>query len=171
MVACDTGPCRAPETRRQTPARRPDDAQALSSHRCSIETGDGMVQVTYPGVYIQEKSSGVHTITGVATSIAAFVGYTRKGTVDKAVAITSYADFERSHGGLTRDSPVSYAVRQFFLNGSTQAYIVRVASGYATATWTLNDAGGTVLTASASSPGAWGNDLRLSVDITNVRNK
>ena len=130
-----------------------------------------MVQVTYPGVYIQEKSSGVHTITGVATSIAAFVGYTRKGTVDKAVAITSYADFERSHGGLTRDSPVSYAVRQFFLNGGTQAYIVRVASGYATATWTLNDAGGTVLTASASSPGSWGNDLRLSVDITNVRNK
>ena len=31
---------------------------------------------TYPGVYIQELPSAVHTITGVATSIAAFVGYT-----------------------------------------------------------------------------------------------
>ena len=32
------------------------------------------VTPTYPGVYIQELTSPVHTITGVATSIAAFVG-------------------------------------------------------------------------------------------------
>jgi hypothetical protein len=31
------------------------------------------VQVTYPGVYIEEIPSGVHAIIGVATSIAAFV--------------------------------------------------------------------------------------------------
>ena len=31
------------------------------------------VQLSYPGVYIEEISSGVRTITGVATSIAAFV--------------------------------------------------------------------------------------------------
>ena len=80
-----------------------------------------MVQVSYPGVYIEEKSSGVRTITGVATSIAAFVGFTRKGVPDKAVVITSFADFERGYGGLDRDSPVSYAVRQFFSNGGTQA--------------------------------------------------
>ena len=30
-----------------------------------------MVQVSYPGVYIQEKSSGVRTITGVASWPAA----------------------------------------------------------------------------------------------------
>ena len=35
--------------------------------------------VTYPGVYIEEVPSGVHTITGVATSIAAFIGYTPRG--------------------------------------------------------------------------------------------
>ena len=84
-----------------------------------------MVQVSYPGVYIVEKPSGVRTITGVATSITAFVGFTRKGVPDKAVAITSFADFERNHGGLDRDSPVSYAVRQFFSNGGSQALIVR----------------------------------------------
>ncbi|NHZ80787.1 phage tail sheath family protein [Massilia sp. CCM 8695] len=133
-----------------------------------------MVQVSYPGVYIVEKSSGVRTITGVATSVAAFVGFTRKGPVDKAVAITSFADFERSHGGLDRDSPVSYAVRQFFLNGGTQALIVRVASGHGTAGWVLLD--GTtpvplpVLDVSAASPGAWGNALRVSVELTEVRN-
>ncbi len=129
-----------------------------------------MVQVSYPGVYIEEIPSGVRTITGVATSIAAFVGYTSKGVPDKAAAITSYADFQRQYGGLNRDSPVSYAVSQFFANGGTQALIVRVASGYASSAWTLQDGAGPVLDVTTSSPGAWGNGLRISVEQTNVRN-
>ena len=32
------------------------------------------VAVSYPGVYIEEIPSGVRTITGVATSITAFLG-------------------------------------------------------------------------------------------------
>jgi phage tail sheath protein FI len=36
-------------------------------------------QVSYPGVYIEEVSSGVHTIVGVATSIAAFLGRAASG--------------------------------------------------------------------------------------------
>ena len=42
-----------------------------------------MVQVSFPGVYIQEKSSGVRTITGVATSIAAFVDAFPRGPLDE----------------------------------------------------------------------------------------
>jgi len=34
-----------------------------------------MSTYTYPGVYIQEIPSAVHTITGVATSIAAYTGW------------------------------------------------------------------------------------------------
>jgi hypothetical protein len=60
------------------------------------------------------------------------------GTPDKAVPITSFSDFERAYGGLDRDSPVSYGVRQFFANGGAQAIIVRVATGYASAAWTFN---------------------------------
>jgi phage tail sheath protein FI len=37
---------------------------------------------TYPGVYIEELSSGVHTITGVATSIAALVGWAAQGPAE-----------------------------------------------------------------------------------------
>ena len=130
-----------------------------------------MVQVSYPGVYIVEKSSGVRTITGVATSITAFVGYTRMGVPDKAAMITSFADFERGYGGLDRNSPVSYAVRQFYANGGTQALIVRVASGYTTTAWALSDVTPVpVLDVTAASPGAWGNGLRLTVDTTGVRN-
>ena len=83
------------------------------------------VAPTYPGVYIEEVPSGVHTITGVATSITAFVGFTTDGPVDPAVHIFSFGDFERACGGLTLDSPLSHAVHDFFQNGGTEAYIVR----------------------------------------------
>ena len=58
------------------------------------------VLTTYPGVYIEEVSSGVHSITGVATSITAFVGYTKRGLDNRATQIFSFADFERGFGGL-----------------------------------------------------------------------
>ena len=81
---------------------------------------------TYPGVYIEEIPSGVRTITGVATSITAFVGRTRRGPVNEAVTINNFGDFERIFGGLWEESPVSYAVRDFYLNGGRQAIIVRL---------------------------------------------
>jgi len=81
---------------------------------------------TYPGVYIQEAISPVHPITGVATSIAAFVGYTDQGIDNRAEQLFSYSDFERLFGGLGSDSELSYAVQQFFNNGGAQGYVVRV---------------------------------------------
>jgi len=81
--------------------------------------------LTYPGVYIQELISPVHSITGVATSIAAFVGYTKSGIDNRAQQILSFADFERLYGGLASNSELSYAVQQFFQNGGTEAYVVR----------------------------------------------
>ena len=81
---------------------------------------------TYPGVYIQEATSPVHPIAGVATSIAAFVGYTDKGIDNRAEHLFSFADFERLFGGLASDSELSYAVQQFFQNGGTEGYAVRV---------------------------------------------
>jgi phage tail sheath protein FI len=62
------------------------------------------VTVSYPGVYIEEIPSGVRSITGVATSITAFVGYTARGPLDKAVRLANFGDFERNFGGLQQDS-------------------------------------------------------------------
>ena len=39
--------------------------------------------LTYPGVYLQELPSGVRTITGVATSITAFVGRAWRGLTNR----------------------------------------------------------------------------------------
>lgn len=82
--------------------------------------------LTYPGVYIEEIPSGVRTITGVATSITAFIGSALKGPVNEAMTINSYADFERIFGGLWLDSTLGYAVRDFYLNGGSQAIVARL---------------------------------------------
>ncbi|KAB7647954.1 phage tail sheath family protein [Polymorphobacter fuscus] len=82
--------------------------------------------LTYPGVYIEETASGVRSIAGVATSIAAFVGRTRRGPTNEPIVINSYGDFERRFGGLWVASPLSFAVRDFYLNGGGTAIIVRL---------------------------------------------
>ena len=123
------------------------------------------VSVSYPGVYIQEIPSGSRAIAGVATSTAAFVGYTGRGPVDEARQIFSFADFERQFGGLHVDSDLSYAVSQFFLNGGGTCWIVRVAQDAFAASVDIQTAGGAVtLTATAASEGVWGNSLMLAID-------
>ena len=84
------------------------------------------VAVSYPGVYIEEIASGVRTITGVATSITAFIGRALRGPTDDPITINSYGDFERVFGGLWADSALGYAVRDFYQNGGSQAIIVRL---------------------------------------------
>jgi phage tail sheath protein FI len=127
------------------------------------------VTPTFPGVYIQEKPSGVHTIVGVATSITAFIGRAQRGPVNAPKTINSFADYERIFGGLDRTSRTSYAVRDFFLNGGTQAVIVRLYRGDdAHPEKSIALLAADSVTLQAASPGKWGANLRLSVDTTNV---
>ncbi|MDR2153617.1 MAG: DUF2586 family protein [Burkholderiaceae bacterium] len=113
--------------------------------------------LTYPGVYVEELPSGVRTVTGVATSIALFIGWATRGPVDKAVRITSFADFERAYGGLDARSPLGYAVRHFYDNGGADAYVVRLAKDAVSATGAKGD-----LNITATSPGQWGNGYKIS---------
>jgi Bacteriophage tail sheath protein len=120
------------------------------------------VTVSYPGVYLEELPSAVRTITGVATSIAAFVGQAARGPINTPVTITSYADFERIFGGLWISSRLGYAVNDFYQNGGSTAVIVRIAhSDAAQAAIALPGGPPTLL---AASPGAWGNNLAAVVD-------
>lgn len=130
------------------------------------------VAVSYPGVYIEEIPSGVRTIVGVPTSIAAFVGRARRGPVDSPVLINSFGDFERTFGGLWIDSSLGYTVRDFYLNGGGQALIVRLyhpsppGRGSKAAAGSLPRAQLTIdtLKLEAAHDGAWGNALRARVD-------
>jgi uncharacterized protein len=125
------------------------------------------VTTSHPGVYIVEIPSGSRTITGVATSTAAFVGRALCGPVNDPVPIASFADFERTFGGLWRGSGLGYAVRDLYLNGGGDALIVRVVHTGDTdpdenGTAATLDVDGLALT--ASGPGAWAN--ALTVDVT-----
>ena len=136
------------------------------------------VTPTYPGVYIEELPSNVHTITGVATSITAFIGLANSGPVNKPITINSYGDYDRIFGGLWPRSTMSFAVNDFYANGGSQAVIVRLAAPDAAAATVLlpedttpsgspptdlpsTDTG---LLLDAADVGTWGNYLTVQVD-------
>jgi uncharacterized protein len=127
--------------------------------------------LTYPGVYIEEISSGVHTITGVATSIAAFVGWSPKGPTDKATLVQSFSDYQREFGGLDSRNPLGNCVSQFFNNGGSEAYIVRLVANAevlaadpgdalaVSASVAIPGAGGDAFTVTAIDEGQWANTV------------
>lgn len=124
------------------------------------------VQVSYPGVYVEEIPSGVRTITGVATSITSFIGRAKRGPVNQAVVVNSFGDFERIFGGLWADSSLGYSVRDFYLNGGNQAIIVRLfnpETGNNTPSPRATFSASTVQL-EAANEGKWGAYLRASVD-------
>ena len=135
------------------------------------------VTTSYPGVYIEELPSGVHTITGVATSITAFVGRAQMGPVNVPTTINSFADFDNIFGGLWANSMMSFAVNDFYQNGGSQAIIVRITpDDAATASITLEpnsvspptsplSSAYDTLVLEASSPGSWGNHLGIIIDL------
>jgi phage tail sheath protein FI len=118
--------------------------------------------LTYPGVYIEEVPSGVRPIAGVATSIAAFVGWAARGPVDKATLVQSWAEYERTFGGRDRRSSFGHSVSHFFANGGQQAYIVRLVAGDA---GTAGVAVGGVLDVAARNPGDWAKDYGVTTKI------
>lgn len=125
-----------------------------------------MTTPTYPGVYIEGIPSGVRTITGVATSIAAFFGRARWGPVNKPITINSYGDFERVFGGLWINSSLGFALRDFFLNGGGQAIIIRL---YHPDSGNAAKPSKTKLTVGdfkleAANEGSWGMNLRATID-------
>ena len=117
--------------------------------------------LTFPGIYIEEIPSGVRTITGVSTSNTAFVDFFKRGPMNEAVRITSLADFERIFGGLDSRSEASYGINQFYLNGGSVAFVVRVAAGDVKRAEVALEGGSPLqktLTIRAKYEGAWAND-------------
>jgi phage tail sheath protein FI len=122
------------------------------------------VQPTYPGVYIEELPSGTRTITGVSTSVTAFVGRTKRGSAEAPIRCLGWADFERKCGGLWAESELGHSVRHFFVNGGAEALICRVSTGATTSTASVAASeGGAPLGLAAANPGSWGTRLRVSV--------
>ena len=117
------------------------------------------VQLSYPGVYIEEFTPGA-PIEGVGTSTAAFIGIAQRGPLNEPTKITSWDNFTNLFG----KEPVQgtylwYAVRGFFQNGGLVCYVVRASNGTYQA-MTLNDRtaapGRPIVNLRARQPGALG---------------
>lgn len=127
-----------------------------------------MTTYLHPGVYVEEIPSGARPIEGVSTSTAAFVGRARRGTAHVPTLVLSLGEYERTFGPIAdADDAMGFAVRTFFLNGGTKAYVCRLTDRDVSeaATRTLDgEAGRTdVLRVHARSVGPWGNELRVRV--------
>ena len=86
-----------------------------------------------PGVYVEEVPSGSRPIEVSPTSIAAFVGVAERGPVNTPVSITKTDDYEATFGGYLPpgtgpgESYLAHAVAQFFGQGGSRCYVIRIA--------------------------------------------
>ncbi len=129
-----------------------------------------MAEYLSPGVYVEEYDSGVKAMEGVGTSTAGFVGMAQKGPVrGLPVLITSMADYQRRFGGYLSERDygelrfLPYAVEQFFNNGGSTCYVMRVCPGDAKAAQAVlgETDENRFLTLTAANPGAWGNNIQV----------
>jgi phage tail sheath protein FI len=132
-----------------------------------------MPSYLHPGVYIEEIPSGSKPIEGVSTSTTAFIGSTFRGPVNSPTLIGSwdeyiaqFGDFNQRTGIENEEDVTALAVRAYYQNGGRAAYICRLLASSpepVAATVTLSNVDGAVLEVSASSPGAWANNLAVAV--------
>lgn len=129
-----------------------------------------MPTLTAPGVYVEEVSSGVKPIEAAGTSTAAFIGVTERGPLGRVVKTFNFTEYQALYGGFTDGGRyLAHSVYQFFNNGGAACYVGRVAPGADTASVAVLDRAGTPqdsMTFAASSPGAWGNEIKVVVDST-----
>lgn len=130
-----------------------------------------MAEYLSPGVYVEEFDSGIKAMEGVGTSTAGFVGMAQKGPIQGLpVLLTSMADYQRRFGGYLPERTygdmrfLPYAVEQFFNNGGSSCYVMRVCGDAASAKGVFgSDKANPFLELCASNPGAWGNRLQAKL--------
>lgn len=128
-----------------------------------------MAEYLSPGVYVEEFESGSKPLEGVSTSVAGFIGLAQRGAVEGLPQlITSPADFQRNFGSYLSESAyggyryLAYAVDQFFTNGGSRCYVMRVAPSDAKPS--SNEGGeASALSIVAKNPGTWGNLIKVVI--------
>ena len=128
------------------------------------------VPVSYPGVYVQEVPSGVVSISGVATSIALFMGMCARGPMRAPRLVQNLASFDALFGSDAAAGEMGDQVRMFFLNGGSQAFVMRLANGERAAQVIVeNEFGAPVFGFEARDAGLIGETIRLEVDYDTTR--
>ena len=132
-----------------------------------------MAEYLSPGVYVEEYDNSPRSIEGVGTSTAGFIGLAEKGPVEGAPQlVTNMRSFKQQFGGFLSEFGygeyryLANSVEQFFDNGGTRCYVMRVAPKDAKPASAKKG----ILNVTASSPGAWGNKIQVMLS-TNKKRK
>lgn len=154
-----------------TVRNRAEDSENIKGERRNgerqtcLKTKTKMAEYLSPGVYVEEFESGMRPMEGVSTSTAGFIGMAEKGKViGTPEFVTSFADFNRKFGGYLPENGfgdnrfLAYSVEQFFANGGSRCYVMRVAP--ADASPASVSANGLVI--AAKNPGKWGNEIKVT---------
>ncbi|MEQ6917424.1 phage tail sheath subtilisin-like domain-containing protein [Halomonas aquatica] len=141
-----------------------------------------MATFRHPGVHVEEIPIGTRAIEGASTSIAAFLGYAVRGDEQHPTRLLGWDDYVNEYGGLRPTSDphgdsLGHAVRAYFLNGGSVAYVIRLARGTLAAEGCLlhPDAPSTPTVSDqlvrfvARNAGTWGNRLRVRLASQGVR--
>jgi phage tail sheath protein FI len=134
-----------------------------------------MPEYLYPGVYVEEVSSGNKPIEGVSTSTVGFLGVAERGP-SSATFMASFTDYARLYGkyavqyqyqpggggGLRTDNAyLAASVEGFFQNGGKRCYVQRVLpTGSIAAAFTQVG----VITVQAIGEGTWGDRVAIKLE-------
>ena len=99
-----------------------------------------MPEYLSPGVYVEEVDRGPKPIEGVATAVAAFVGFTEKADwqrevdgemvtedlLNKPRLVTNWSQYVQCFGGFVLGAYMPHAIYGYFNNGGSRCYVVSV---------------------------------------------
>jgi phage tail sheath protein FI len=110
------------------------------------------------------------SIQAAPTSVAAIVIRAQRGLPGAVYQVTNWSQFTEHFGSYMNGAFGAYAVRGFFDNGGSVAYITRVVDGATAvgASRTFDDGGGAALTVTAGyrgqeDPGLWGDNIAIRI--------
>ncbi len=132
-------------------------------------------EMILPGTYINVRAEGLIGVGGISTGNIGVVGTASRGEKNKVEILGSYSQAIDVFGAYDRwepaaDTPsltLTRTLEQAFRGGAGTVYAVRIANGTpATATWTVQEAGGSnpdLFAIEAKSPGTWANGFSLEI--------
>ncbi|SET15998.1 phage tail sheath family protein [[Clostridium] polysaccharolyticum] len=130
-----------------------------------------MAEYLSPGVYVEEFASGGQPMEGVGTSTAGFIGMAERGPVAGVPElVTNFSEFKRTYGGYLSENEfgeyrfLAYAVENFFVNGGSRCFVMRVAPEDAKcSTGFVPSEDAPVLSFTAKNPGMWGDAITITM--------
>src|SRR5262249_2998443 len=115
-----------------------------------------------PGIYFEQRDASPPVIGPVRTDVAGFVGIASRGPLHRPVRIESMTQFRHAFGGELAQAYLTYAVQEYFANGGTTCWVVRIADptkARSAALDIVDSTGHRVLSVQAGSEGTWGNQI------------